>query len=159
MTHFRGLFLALVAVSIFGCHDEKPKDQFRYVEDVKVEGTCLENHVQERWTETYEGTLEHRFNITKTTHERSGPVMRVRGIEKILDEALQPNQYHPPQMIWFFDVPADMFSRDTMTLKGVANPFSEKTPSYLTTCKLTVVERRVPSQEEQEARQRPSQRR
>ncbi len=158
MTYLRGLFLALVAVSIFGCH-EKPKDQFRYVEDVKVEGTCLEDHVQERWSEAYEGKLEHRYNITKNTHSRSGSVMRVRGLEKIVDEALRPNQYHPPQMVWFFDVPADMFALDTMTLKGVANLFSETTPSYLTTCKLTVVERRVPSQEEQEARQRPSRRR
>ena len=118
----RGLFLALVAVGIFGTVaylslrlDEKGKDQLVYVQFVEVEGTCLEDHVQERWARSYEGRLD-LWRDTKIGSYGDGIIYHLGGT---INRDLFSEQYDPPFAIGFFDIPADVFAQNAMTLKGL----------------------------------------
>ena len=153
----RRLFLTLVLVSIFGTvgyyawwtgesQKKMQKDQFKYVQFIEVEGTCLEDHVKERWTRSYEGKLR-LWHGTKIGRYGDGIIYHLAGTmggTTIRD--LFSEQYDPPFAIGFSDIPAETFAQNAMTLKGVSNPVGRE-PSYPTSCKLTVVERRGISQE------------
>ena len=100
----RRLFLPLVAVSIFGTagylalwmgetQRKMQKDQFQYVQFIEVEGTCLEDHVEELWTRSYEGRLR-LWNDTKIGSYGDGIIYHLGGA---INRDLFSEQYDPPR--------------------------------------------------------------
>ena len=147
----RGLFLALVAVSIFGTvgyyawwtgesQRKMQKDQFRYVQFIEVEGTCLEDHAKERWTRSYKGRL-HLWYDAKVGRYGDGTIYNLGGLGGTINRDLFSEQYDPPFAIGFSNIPANVFAQGTMALKGLSNPVGSE-PSHSTSCSLTVTERR-----------------
>lgn len=117
---------------ILSCTKEPPKDESEFIEFLKVQGLCFENHVQ--MTAEYEGSFVHWYNKKDDSHSRYGSVMHTTAVEDIVEKIQNKNKYYPPFLITFWDIPPDKFSQSKMILNGISrhisNTESEEGPQY-----------------------------
>ncbi len=150
--------ITIVLCTIFilsACSEEKPKDEYKLIEYLKVEGTCSENHVKE--SANYAGSLVHWYNVTEDRHYRYGSVQHTASLdpERIIEKVKNPYKYYPPFSIDFMNITPDNFSKEEVELKGISEHTpkgqSEEGARYEATCKLRVIERldHLPSDKEQ----------
>jgi len=139
--------LALVA----GC--EKPQDEYKFVQFMKVEGECSEDHVKQ--VAKYKGEIVHWFNVTKNSHSRYGSVHNEESldVEKMLEGIQDPYKYRPPFIIVFEDLEQEEISGEQLKLKGISDHIGTgegSGPQYWATCTLRVVQRldHLPSDEQ-----------
>ncbi len=141
----RLIILIGISLLLLGCGEEPIESKSKFVEFVKLKGTCFEDHVQQE--EAYTGNLVHWYNETKDRHSRYGSVHLAKALspKRMLEKIQNPNEYYPPFSITFWQVPPEMFSIDKMILEGVSEHLpkgnEEEGLSYKATCHLKVVKR------------------
>lgn len=143
--HSRIALGASIILAAVGCAEKTPKDEYRFIECVRVEGTCFENHV--RQSAPYSGDFVHWQNVTKNQHARYGSVHHSVGDlgQLIAQQIREPHKYYPPYTVSFDDIPEEDFSKPEVTLRGpsehLAKGDAEEGAQYEATCTLTVTER------------------
>lgn len=136
-------FVTLLILS--ACSEEKPKDEYEFMEYLKVEGTCYENHVKE--SGHYSGSLVHWYNKTKAQHFRYGAVHHTVPLvpEKMIEEIKNPYKYYLPFSVSFQNIPQSQYSQSEMKLDGISEHTpkgeSEEGKKYEAACMLSVTER------------------
>jgi hypothetical protein len=135
----RAAILLALVLAILGCREERAKDKYEFIELLRVEGTCYENHV--RQPATYVGELVHWRNITKQRDRRYGHVKRSGSVvADTLQEIRNPTKYFPPFIIEFSDLTARDITGDALNLSGVSS-HDDQGKGYESTCNLRVVTR------------------
>lgn len=135
-----GMLFIMVA-----CSEQQPKDEYKFIEYLKVEGTCYENHV--KISANYSGSFVHWYNKTKDQHSRYGSVHHTEALttEKLNEKIKNPYKYYPPFSVEFGVIPPDQFSKVEMKLNGISKHMpqreSEEGARYEATCILRVLER------------------
>lgn len=137
--------LAVLLIFISGCEQKRSTDDYRFVEYIKVEGECFEDHVQR--PARYMGEIVHWHNTTKDTHSRYGSVHHWNSMkpETLLAHLQDPYSYKPPFTVSFHDLREGEIAGGSLRLRGISEHLGrdENSPgaSYWTTCDLTVLER------------------
>lgn len=137
---------ASILLSVLGCENKKQKDEFKFIEWLKISGTCYEDHV--RQTSKYEGSLVHWFNVTRKQDDVYGSVHNPESatVENVVKRVENPYKYSPPFTIAFWEILPAQVEGKTMTLKGVSSQLGDHAQGggqeYEATCELTVLERR-----------------
>ena len=131
---------------IAGCEQKKRSDDvYRFVEYVRLEGECFEDHVKR--PARYVGEIVHWHNTTKNTHSRYGSVHHWDSTkpEALTARIQDPYSYKPPFTVSFDDLRAEEIAGTTLRLKGISkhlgNEENSSGPSYWTTCDVRVLER------------------
>jgi len=148
----RKVILLLISLALVaGC--EKPRDEYKFVEFIKVEGECSEDHVKQ--LAKYKGEIVHWFNVTRNSHSRYGSVHNEESydLEQTLESIHDPYKYRPPFTIDFDDLKQEEISGEQLNLKGISEHTGtgeDSGPQYWATCTLRVVQRfdHFPSDEE-----------
>jgi hypothetical protein len=128
-----------------GCSLGEPEDVHEFIEFVRVEGHCYEDHV--RQSAPYNGSFVHHYNKTQDVHSRYGSVLHLEPTEELdylSERHEQPHKYYPPMTVRFEDIPQQVLMRSQMNLKGLSEHFTgddDRGPQYETTCELSVTER------------------
>ncbi|MCT0204929.1 hypothetical protein KQ302_07435 [Synechococcus sp. CS-602] len=136
------LFCKLV---LQACSEEKPKDEYKFIEYLKVEGTCYENHVREAGG--YSGDLVHWYNETKDQHSRYGSVHLSDFLvpEKMVEKIKNPYKYYLPFTVSFGGISQVKYSQSEMRLEGISEHTSKgeskEGMKCEATCTLSVTER------------------
>lgn len=141
---FRVIALLPLMVLVLGCKPNSPKDEYKLIEFLRVEGSCSEDHVGQ--VESYTGELVHWYNKTRDTHSRYGSVhaWNQLDVDAIFAASQDPHSYVAPFTVEFSDISADRFAGQTMSLTGVSTHLGDgetEGASYRATCQLTVLER------------------
>jgi hypothetical protein len=139
------LTCSLGFLCISGCKEAAKSDEYRFVEYLKIEGECYEDHVKR--PAKYTGSLVHWYNSTKAIHSRYGSVHQWESIkpEKLLESIQEPYTYKPPFTVSFQGLKEEEIAGDMLRLKGISEHLgkAENTegPRYWATCEMKVLER------------------
>jgi hypothetical protein len=141
---FRVATFTLAVVVLGACGQDPPKDEYRFIEYVEIEGSCFEDHV--RQPGKYTGSIVHWRNVTKNTEMRYGSVHRwAEEVAETSEQIENPHKYFLPFSIQFDDVAPQDLRNPTFTAKGVAKHITgrdgDAAPQYEATCLLAVVKR------------------
>lgn len=146
MKIIQSIWVSLItALVLTACTEDKPEDEYEFIEYLKVEGTCYENHVKE--SGSYTGSLYHWHNITKDKHSRHGFVLDNASFdpETSFERVKNPYKYSVPFIVRFQGISQDKYSQSAMTLEGISKHTStvesKDGRQYETTCMLSVTER------------------
>jgi hypothetical protein len=127
------------------CTQSSQKDEYKFIEYIKVEGTCYEDHV--RQSAPYSGSFVHWYNKTEEKHRRYGGVIHTEYVTKegIRQQIQRPYRYFPPLSVDLWNIPKEQFELSEMTLHGISKHTSEvdseERVRYESTCRLKVTER------------------
>lgn len=142
--------LVVLTTAVFllmcGCENKQQNDEFKFIEWLKISGTCYEDHV--RQPSQYEGSLVHWFNVTKQQDDVYGSVHSPESttVQNMVNRLENPYKYSPPFAIEFWQVPPVLLEEKIMMLKGVSRQLGahehEDSAKYESTCEVTVLERR-----------------
>ena len=135
--------LAVVAVTMTGCGEEKKvlPPEHRFIEYVKVEGTCSEDHA--RVGGRYAGSIVDWYNITTNRHDRYGSVTDFdsMSVERLKQHMADEYVYTPPFIISFRDLSTEAIAGTALTLHGISKRVGETGGGFWATCQLAVTER------------------
>lgn len=149
------VILILAILVIGGCNQTPQSDQYQFVEYLRVEGECYEDHVKQR--AHYTGQLVHWHNKAKNVHSRHGSVHHFAGMapEKMIEAIKNQYKYQPPFTISFANIPAEQFSSDNLNLNGISEHLGKDGEGggskYRASCALKVTKRldHIPPMDEQ----------
>jgi hypothetical protein len=148
------IILIITNILLIGCKREEKKDEYKFIEYIKVEGIGGDDHA--RIKGKYEGEIVHWYNVTKDTHSRYGSVSYIHKdtddyVNNVIDSVKNPHKYKPPHIIDFQDLKPEDLIGDELLLKGISKHL-DYDKQYEATCALKVIERLdyFPSSEEQE---------
>ena len=129
----------VATVAISACSEQHPKDKYEFIEFLRVEGVCFENHVRE--PAKYTGELVHWRNVTERRDLRYGHVNRLASVlADTMREIKNPHKYFPPFSVQFNDLTAQDITGDALKLSGLSG-HSEQSKGYQSTCTLKVLKR------------------
>jgi len=132
-------FAVIAALATSACGSEQsPKDTYKLVEFLQVEGICFENHVRE--PAKYRGELVHWHNVTKRNDSRYGFVRRPINVSEMVEEIKNPNKYFAPDSVQFWGLTAQDIAGDVLKLPGLSS-HNDQSKRYQATCTLTVLKR------------------
>jgi hypothetical protein len=131
--------LCMAAFLVMRLRDTTEEEKRRFVEYVKVQGICYEDHVQRAGR--YRGDLVSYYTDGDQAREYYGSVTRVRGI---IDKARMEhsNKSYPPVTIELSSVQERDIHKNVFFANGSVNSSSEYgEQGYEAACILRVVER------------------
>src|SRR5262245_42041909 len=112
------LFVVLSAV-LSSCQEKPAPEEYKFVESIEIAGQCREK--QGKQSAEYSGSLEHWSQVTQGKHEIYGGVHNSEGtVERVLDKEANPNNYHPPYTVEFFDLTPNAVARSEFTIDGLS---------------------------------------
>jgi hypothetical protein len=109
--------LATLCISLAGCGDANPQNQFTLLEVIKLAGTCKEDHANKYGD--YSGIVV-RWRNSKTGDVSTYGSVNSDAVKYAMNIAEHPTEYQPPFLINFDEVPLDT-RQDHWTLHGVSN--------------------------------------
>ncbi len=148
---FKIYVIVLLITIVLGCSrkEEKLEDESKFIEYIKVEGICGEDHTKVQGK--YSGSIVHWHNVTKDTHSRYGSVSRRHSIDERRYSVENQYKYFLPFMIKFHGLKPEDLVGDELHLKGISKS-ADSSERYEATCVLKVIRRLdyLPSSEEEE---------
>ncbi len=143
------MILLISSIFLIGCRKEEKKDEYKFIEYIKVEGICGEDHAKTQGK--YSGEIVHWYNVTKDTHSRYGFVSHWSSIEERFSNAKDPYKYTLPFTIEFHNLRPEDLVGDELHLKGISSR-TDSDKENRATCVLKVIERLdyLPSLKEKE---------
>jgi hypothetical protein len=124
-----------------GCGQKPRKSEYRFVEDVFVQGVCSEDHTTV--SGNYQGEIVHWDKVGTQTHSRFGSVFNLDSldVEKMYKHIKNPSQYVPPFGIAFSNLSETDIARSQFTLHGLSEHDDDHGGGLNATCELTVTKR------------------
>ncbi len=143
------MILLISSIFLIGGRKEEKKDEYIFIEYIKVKGICGENHTKIQGK--YEGEIVHRYNVTKGTHLIYGHVHHRTSIDESFSDINNPYKYTLPLSIEFWVLKPEDLVGDELHLKGISSRI-DSDKQYKATCVLKVIERLdyLPSKEKEE---------
>lgn len=130
--------LILAVIALAACSKEEARSPPVIKEAFRIKGTCSEDHVSR--PDSYAGLIVRSQAVSTGEVATYGFVLRMRLQQHLMEEAMQPNVYHPPTTISFVLIDVDT-SQPTWVLHGLSERGEDGSQGYDSTCNVEVVER------------------
>jgi hypothetical protein len=137
------LFVAcciVVFLLFIGCGQKQHKTEYRFIEDVFVQGGCSEDHTTV--SGNYVGDIVDWYKVATQTYSRYGSVVNLdsQDVKNMSQHFRNPTQYVPPFIIAFNKLSENDTAGSEFTLHGISER-DEDGGGFNATCRLTVIKR------------------